>query len=460
MSIKLIPGIVTLLVAGLATLTRADGVDRFAKDQMAKLQIPGMVFGVVRDGKLIRKSCYGLSDVELHVKIRSDDRFELGSITKQFTAAATFMLVDDGKLALSDTVSRFIPEAPPAWQGVTVYQLLHHTSGLPEYALTDGLRLTEEFTRKQFFEKLSATPVDFHPGETWAYSNTNFALLGWIIEKCSGVPYTTFVTDRVLKPLGMSQTRFNRLYDVIEHRAHGYLNTQKTLRRAQLSAESIDSDGSLMSTVEDLAKWDAALAAHKLLSEQSYKDMWTPAVLNSGRKRFYGAGWFLPPYSSLPYVGHPGNSSGFSAGIARFTAAKLTVIVLTNVYAVDGEGLARQIAWIVDPSLRPSPTVVMSDPDPGRTAQVQNALAQLAASDANGNVLEPEVAVTLNGTRAKSFSPYSAFKKIEKLEFCNATPYGQDTLLHYKIKASGKPYEATLLWSNRNRLAHAILIPS
>lgn len=184
-NIKLNPLIATMLFLCLSALSRADDIERFAKGQMIKLQIPGVVIGVFKDGKLIHKSSYGLSVVELHVKTKLDDRFELGSVTKQFTAVATFMLIDEGKLMLNDQVSKFIPEAPPSWQGVTIYKLMHHTSGLPEYALTDGLGLTEEFTRRRFFDELSAMAVDSQPGDAWEYSVTNFALLGWI-KSCQG----------------------------------------------------------------------------------------------------------------------------------------------------------------------------------------------------------------------------------------------------------------------------------
>jgi hypothetical protein len=187
--------------------------------------------------------------------------------------------------------------------------------------------------------------------------------------------------------------------------------------------------------------------------------MWSPAVLNSGRKRLYGAGWFLAQYKSPAYVGHPGNSSGYSAGIARYTDSRLTVIILCNVYAINGEALAKNVAEAIDPSLKPRIPAPVADRDPARTGRVRNALAKLASGDPDEAIIDPDLSVILRTQRAKTFGLFPQLKKIEMLSYAGEEPLGQDTLLTYRISASGNMYTAFLLWSRTGKLAQIILRP-
>lgn len=427
---------------------------------MEKQHVPGMTIGIIKNGKLVRTGTYGKSDLELDVKTKLDDLFEIGSMTKQFTAFATMMLVEEGKVGLDEPVESYLPEYPDKWKGVKVRNLLNQTSGLPEYALVPGLGLVENFDRATFFKKLSELPMDFQPGVTWAYSNTNYALLGWIIEKASGKNYTEFVTERMLKPLGMTHTVYGNQDTILPHRAHGYIIDQGKLYRARPSAASIESDGSILSNIADLAKWDAALREKKLLKPESYDFMWTPAKLNSGRSRFYGTGWFLNPFGKgTRYMGHGGNSSGYSGGIARYPEKNLSVVVLANVYAINGEGFAKSLAEMTDPSIKFAvPAAAGSDPDPARTDRVKTALGKLGSGDFDTQYLEPEAFAAQKTSRAAAFGGNSPLKSIKALSFVSAQPFGSDTLVEYRMEAANRMFTAEVLYSADGKVANAILL--
>jgi CubicO group peptidase (beta-lactamase class C family) len=306
---------------------------------------------------------------------------------------------------------------------------------------------------------MTALPLDFQPGVAWAYSNTNYALLGYVVEKAAGVPYTQFVTDRILKPLGMTHTLFVNPYLIIPRRAHGFMIDQGHAIRAPYSGRGITSDGSLASTVADLAKWDQTLRERKLLSEEGYKLMWSRGRLNSGRTRGYGTGWFLNQPWEPDYVGHAGNSAGYSGGIARFTKANISVVVLCNLYPVNAEGMAKQIAAIYDPKITVQPPAALaSDPNPARTAKITAAIAKLAAGTPDDTLLEPEVSAPMKTGRARMFpSPFRALAKIDRMAFAAEQREDSDEWLTYRVETPAQNFVLRVLWTSTDKLASAAL---
>jgi len=439
---------------------RADKIDDYIRSEMAKRQIPGLTLGVFKDGKPVKMAAYGKSDLELNTPVTIDDLFEIGSCTKQFTAAATLLLAERGKLSIEDPVSKWIPEAPASWSQLTLRHLLFQMSGLQDYALVPGVGLTDSYDRATWFSKMAPLPMDFEPGAAWAYSNTNYALLGYVVEKASGVPYTQFVTDNILKPLGMTHTVFVDPYAVIPHRSHGFMVDSGSVIRAPYSGGGIQSDGTLASTIGDLEKWDQALRERKILSPASYALMWSRAKLNSGRTRAYGTGWFLSQLWEPDYVGHGGNSSGYSAGICRYTKAGITVLLLCNLYPVSGEPMGKHIAEIVDPSLKAVAPNPAPDPDSARTGEVRDAMLKLGSGTPDGTVMEDEVVAPLKTARAKQFpSPYAALKDIKSIAFCSELPNGDDKWLTYRVETAKGDYTLRVLWSKAGKLASAALTP-
>lgn len=434
-----------------------DKVTELVQREMERNHAPALTLIVTKNGKVVRRGAYGMADVEKGIKADYDDVFEIGSMTKAFTGAALLLLVEEGKLTLNDTIGQWVPDAPEAWRGIKLRNLAHHTSGIPDYAFVEGIGLIDKFDRATWMTKMAAIPMDFPTGMAWGYSNSNYALLGWAIEKAAGVPYTAFVTDRILKPLKMTKTGFIGEKPV-ERQATGYMWDEGKLVLSPRSSASIQSDGTLLSCASDLAKWDLAIRNRKLLKPASYDEWFSPAYLASGRTRPYGMGWFLTAPKSVPYTGHGGNSAGYGAGMARYEKDKLTVAVLTNVYPFPGEALAKSIAETIDPSLKPVvPTPHATDPDPIRTERVKAALAALASNNPDESLLEPDITAPMKTERGKRSAAFAPLAKLDAVQFCGASASGRDIWLTYRLKSGERAWTALLLWSQGGKLAQVVL---
>jgi CubicO group peptidase (beta-lactamase class C family) len=429
------PRVLPVLAASLAF---ADPIDAVVRKEMARSKVPGMAVAVVRDGKLVTKRAYGLADLELGAKMQPDDLFELGSVTKQFTAFLSMLLVEDGKLDLDAPISTYLDALPEAWKSIKVRNLLNQNSGLPEYVQLPGIGLADEFDREKWFATVTKVPLDFPPGTAWAYSNTNYALMGFIIEKVGGKPYTEQLTERVLKPLGMTQTRFQDINQIWPRRAHGIIRQPDgTAIRVPGMGGSIQSDGTLVSNLTDMVKWDAALRERKLLKPEGYAQIWAPGRLADGLAKPYGMGWFLTGPDSPPYVGHAGASVGYGGGIARYRDGQkgsISVIVLSNQYAVPGEEIGKRIAEALDPSLKIPILATATDPNPERTARLKAIIDRLAANKPQPGDLDPAVAGPISSWRAQQFPPFRGLANIKEMAFAREDRIDGFTRLAYRLK--------------------------
>ncbi len=327
-----------------ADLAQADRVDDYIKGEMAKHRIPGVALTVICNGKAIKTATYGLANVELKVPVKRETAFEIGSITKQFTAAGILLLVQEGKLSVDDKISQHLKETPESWANITVRHLLTHTSGIKNYTGLDGFQLTKHLTQAQFIKAIGALPLEFQPGESWKYCNTGFSLLGYIIENVSGKPYWDFMSERIFQPLQMTATGDRLPGRIIPNRADGYEQTNHVLINRDYDLTDVFSAGALVSTVGDLAKWNAALDGESVLNAKSKEQSWTPAKLNAGKATKYGFGWFIEAVEAHRNIGHGGSTSGFSASIQRFPDDKLAVIILTNTDESVATPMAEKIA--------------------------------------------------------------------------------------------------------------------
>ncbi|GAB4458891.1 MAG: hypothetical protein OHK0029_20770 [Armatimonadaceae bacterium] len=356
---------VLFLLLCLPVSALADPVDDLVREALKENDIPGAAVAVLRDGKVVKMAGYGLADVENRVSVTPDTVFQLGSVGKQFTAAAVLLLESDGKLSVYDTVSKYLPYAPAAWKEITVRNLLTHTSGIPDY--TPLVDLTRDQSAEETAKQVAAKPLDFAPGTKWDYSNTNYLLLGEIIEKASGKFYGDFLRERIFAPLEMTTARVNSDQDIIPRRASGYEFTRNgTLKNQAYVAPQINTyaDGSLVMSVRDLAKWAAALEGEKLFTAAQKRTLWTPATLTDGTRTEYGYGWEVRRYNDRPVISHAGAWQGFVSYIARYPEDKLTVLVLLNRADVRLP-LGPQIAGVYVPALKPGaakPAAVYQDP--------------------------------------------------------------------------------------------------
>ncbi len=323
----------------------ADPVDDLVKGEMAKHQIPGLALKVVQHGKAAKTAAYGFANLEWSVSATPETIFEIGSVTKQFTAACMMLLAEAGKLSLDDPISRHLKNTPASWSDITIRHLLTHTSGIKNYTGLAGFELSRRLTQAQFIAKIGELPLVFEPGEKFSYCNTGYNLLGYIIENVSGKKYWDFLTVKILGPLEMSATTNREPGRILKLRAAGYdLDKTNGLVNRDVDYTDLFSAGEIVSTVGDLMKWDAALDTEKILKNSSKEQMWTSGKLNNGKTFGYGFGWFLNPLNGHKYIGHSGSTSGFSAANQRFPDDGLEIVVLCN---SGEEGVANNLAKAV-----------------------------------------------------------------------------------------------------------------
>ena len=330
--------------AGVLTV-RADRSDDFIRSEMEQRRIPGVALNVIRDGRPIKTAAYGFANLEWNVPVTADTVFEIGSLTKQFTAAGILLLAQDGRLSVEDKLAKHIPEIPAAWTNVTLRHLLTHTSGIKSYTGLDGFELTGRLTREQFIRKLGAQPMEFQPGEKFKYCNSGYSLLGYVIEAVSGKNYWEFMAEGIFRPLGMNATTNRDPRQIIPRRAAGYEQTTNHVHiNRDYDLTDVFSAGAIVSTVGDLAKWNAALDTEELLTVASKTLMWTPGKLNDGSSITYGFGWRIGTLEGHRNIGHSGSTSGFSASLQRYPDDHLAVIILTNTDEQIATKLAEKIA--------------------------------------------------------------------------------------------------------------------
>ena len=302
-------------------------------EKVFKPNEPGAAVIAVKDGQVVFRKGYGMANLELGVAIEPDMIFRIGSVTKQFTAVSILMLMEQGKLNLTDEITKFLPDYPTQGHKITIEHLLTHTSGIKSYTnLPEWLPLwRKDMTMTELIDLFKNKPMEFAPGDNWNYNNSAFVLLGAIIEKITGQSYGDFVEKNIFAPLGMKQSFYDNTQRVIPRRASGYSKNGSGYANAQyLSMSQPHAAGSLMSTVDDLAKWDAALYTEKLVKQESLKKAWTPFVMNSGRPTNYGYGWGISTLQGEKIISHGGGINGFTCEAIRLPESKVYVAILTN----------------------------------------------------------------------------------------------------------------------------------
>jgi D-alanyl-D-alanine carboxypeptidase len=348
-----------------------DEVDEYIEAEMRRQHIPGLSIAVVQAGRVVKSKGYGLADVELSVGATSNTVYELQSITKSFVACGIMLLVEEGKLGLDDRITSYLSGLPQAWGDVTVRQLLTHTSGIPNFVSDQGSgEAVVAFAQTasssdEIVGWAAARALKFAPGKGRRYSSTGYHLLGMIIEKVSGKPWGQFLHERIFAPLGMTRTRVFSHDDIIPDRASGYTRFGDATANGVWMTPAImgSAAGGLLSTVEDMARWEIALQAGTIIKPSTLAQMTVPIKLNDdsvvqendGTR--HGLGWDLQTSQGHAIMGHGGDHiTGFTANFSRFTDDRLAVIVLTNLIPVDIGGITRKVAGFYVPALLPART--------------------------------------------------------------------------------------------------------
>jgi len=315
---------------------------------------PGLALGIIQKGKFILKKCIGLANVEDQVTITSQTVFDVGSMAKQFTAACIALLIEQGEVFLEDNVAQFFPQMPDYGHAIRLKHLVYHTSGLQDYlelaylkGLNDYAYYDSNFALQLVF---SQSVLNFIPGSEEHYSNTNYLLLGQIIQSVSGQNLRQFAADRLFKPLGMHQTFFqDNANEIIPQRAIGYAVTQTNQLERFTSGISVVGDGGLYTSLDDLLLWDHNFYQNQLGEKKaSFNNLLiTPGVLNDGTRFDYGFGLLLGNYKGMPIQRHGGAFAGYCAEMLRFPEEQLSVICLANRSALAPWMLVEQIANIL-----------------------------------------------------------------------------------------------------------------
>jgi D-alanyl-D-alanine carboxypeptidase len=312
---------------------------------------PGAAVIVTMNGKPVFRNAYGMADMERGTPLRPEFALRVGSITKQFTAAAIMLLVQDGKLALTDDVASYLPAFSPQGRRVTIAHLLTHTSGIRNYTALPafGTVIAKETGVDEGMAFFRAAAPEFQPGARFSYSNSNYFLLGAVIEKVSGMTYADFMQQRIFTPLQMHSTEIETQESVPSPVA-GYTHGRKGIARAPVYSMSWPyAAGALRTSVDDLARWDRAISDGILLSRSAWDKTGADSILNDGARTGYGYGWFRRKLAGSAALRHGGDIGGFSADLWRFPAEGLFVAVLANDDSHDpgADGIAEKIAKIM-----------------------------------------------------------------------------------------------------------------
>lgn len=325
---------------------------------------PGVTVLIAKDDQVIYRKAFGLANVELNIPMKPENVMELASITKQFTGVAILMLKEQGKLSLQDPLSKYIADYPKGHE-ITIHHLLNHTSGIKSYTnVPEFITMARtDMTPMEIIEKFKDLPMDFEPGERYAYNNSGYILLGYIIEKASGVSYEDFIQNNIFDKLGMKNSYYGSKSRLIPNRAAGYQNSQTGLQNADYLSMTLPyAAGSLMSTVDDMFLWHKAIHHNTLISEKSKQLAFTNYTLNNGKTINYGYGWGIDVLADFHTIEHTGGIFGYATSGIYVPEKNIYAIALSNID--DGSGPEvlnlKAVAIVLGKPLIDKPAVALS----------------------------------------------------------------------------------------------------
>src|SRR5215813_10335805 len=317
--------------------------------QYEKADSPGCALGVIKDGKLLYSRGYGMANLEHNIPNGPKMAYDIGSTSKQFTAAGILLLAQQGKLSLDDDVRKHIPELPAYQKPITIRHLLHHTSGLRDYLTLfslAGVNFDDTTTEKDALDIIARQKgLNFTPGDEWLYSNSGYFLLSIVIKRASGKSFAEFAKENIFDPLGMKHTLIlDNHKKIVPMRATGYSPNPHGGFQIEMSNFEQTGDGAVQTTIEDLYLWDQNFYEPKVGGKALLEQMHAVGALNNGEKHDYGSGLFINEYKGLRRVSHGGSWAGYRAELARFPDQKFSVACLCNLGATNPSALAMKVA--------------------------------------------------------------------------------------------------------------------
>lgn len=354
----------SLLMGLTSSFVQADEIDNFLRGEMVKRKIPGLQLAVVKNGKIVKTASYGLANIQDVIAVDDDTVFSINSITKAFTGVAVMQLVEQGKLEVSAKISKYLPDLPVEWKNITVKQLLTHTSGLPDIMNSNNGQLLSNDGAEASWQMVKQQPLDFAANTQFRYNQTNYLLIGKIIDSVSGQGFIEYITQNQLRRASMKRTEeagFSNLKDVIAHSARRYTYYYGSGKISNIKAgdfpEFLRTTAGMSSTATEIANWVIALQNGELLKKpSSIETLWTPAVLTNGKtKGFnnllngYALGWPVVGRSEHPAVAPAG---GDRAAFFVYPKDDLSIVVMTNLMGAIPSHFIDEIAGFYIPKMK------------------------------------------------------------------------------------------------------------
>lgn len=308
---------------------------------------PGISILVAKEGASIYSKSFGKANLELNTPLQKSSVFQIGSITKQFTAVSILMLAEQGKLNIEDNIGKYIPEYVEIGKDITIHNLLNHTSGIKNRTPVGdkGFISKTNMSPTELIAYFKDEPLEFKPGERFKYSNAGYIILGRIIEIVSGQPYSDFIEQHIFDKIGMKNSSCGDTKQGIPNPTTGYIIEQNDFVKSDdMNLSLAYSAGAILSTTEDLLKWQNALLSNTLLKASSIKQAMTPTSLNSGKRVPYGYGFRFSKLGNSPVIAHTGSTKGFTSIALFLPKEKLYITALTNCNCKNVNNVAKQVA--------------------------------------------------------------------------------------------------------------------
>jgi|GEM_PF-181671 len=380
------------IFAGMSDTEIASRVEAVIDEIRTRPEFVGLSVAVARGDQLIVDRGYGIADLEWNAPADASTIFRIGSLTKQFTAAAIMKLAEQGKLALDDPLSRYVPDFDTGGRVVTIRQMLNHTSGIPEYTLQPGFftkMAPLDLSEADLLQFVSGKPFDFEPGAGWRYSNTNYLLLGMVIAKASGQTYATFMQDEFFTPLGLDKTRYASETAIIPHRAQGYSfdpDTESHANDAAISMTAPGGGGALASSAGDLVRWQIALTGGLAISPASFEQMIGSPVKTGRGDSLYGFGIGIERRDGQRVIEHTGGINGFNSVLSWLPDIGLRIAMISNSEAMPSFSVERRIIAALTSEVPPAPRTM---PHPGSEAALRKFIADIVAGTPDYSTMSP-----------------------------------------------------------------------
>jgi D-alanyl-D-alanine carboxypeptidase len=355
-----------------AAVPAPSAIDAAVQKAIAVNKTPAAQVGVVQDGKLVVDDAFGLANLKEGVAATPQTQFEIGSVTKQFTAAAILQLKEQGKLKLSDPLGKYVPEYSQG-KAITIEQLLWQVSGVPNYTEVnhfEHIAGTTPGSLDAALKLIAKKPLEFKPGTHWEYSNTNYLLLGGVIARVSHMPWETYIRTHIFEPAGMTHSGFIQDEPQMLDAATGYQRNKKGVYEVapRLNGPWAGAAGAIVSTVEDMAKWDEAFYGGKIISPQDVALATAAHRLQNGKSTGYGFGWFIDKKDGLTQIAHSGGTFGFASENDYYPKLREFIIVLASDAGPDPQFIAGKTFDALHPELAALDNTPAAGENPAITA--------------------------------------------------------------------------------------------